>query len=83
MKRREFHGALAAIAAGTTLTATRAAGDHDAAPGSGSITDVQGVKVGHFTDSRRPTGCTVLLFEKGAPAGVDVSRSTVNPSTAA
>ena len=38
----------------------------------GSITDVQGVKVGHFTDSRRPTGCTVLLFEKGATAGVDV-----------
>jgi L-aminopeptidase/D-esterase-like protein len=72
MKRREFHGALAAIAAGTTLTATRAAADHDAAPGSGSITDVQGVKVGHFTDSRRPTGCTVLLFEKGATAGVDV-----------
>lgn len=39
---------------------------------AGSITDVQGVKVGHFTDSRRPTGCTVLLFEKGATAGVDV-----------
>jgi len=38
----------------------------------GGITDVQGVKVGHFTESRRPTGCTVLLFEKGATAGVDV-----------
>ena len=48
----------------------------DAAPDSGgSITDVQGVKVGHFTDSRRPTGCTVLLFEKGATAGVDVRGS--------
>jgi len=38
----------------------------------GGITDVQGVKVGHFTESRRPTGCTVLLFENGATAGVDV-----------
>ncbi len=54
------------------MPVARAADHHDAAPGSGSITDVQGVKVGHFTDSRRPTGCTVLLFEKGATAGVDV-----------
>ena len=38
----------------------------------GGITDVQGVKVGHFTESRRPTGCTVLIFENGATAGVDV-----------
>ncbi len=38
----------------------------------GGITDVQGVKVGHFTESRRPTGCTVLIFESGATAGVDV-----------
>jgi L-aminopeptidase/D-esterase-like protein len=38
----------------------------------GSITDVGGVKVGHFTDSRRPTGCTVILTEEGATAGVDV-----------
>ncbi len=43
--------------------------------GQGSITDVQGVKVGHFTDTRRPTGCTVLLFGKGATAGVDVRGS--------
>src|SRR5262245_25718971 len=41
----------------------------------GFITDVQGIKVGHFTDSRRPTGCTVLIFEKGATAGVDVRGS--------
>ena len=37
-----------------------------------SITDVPGIKVGHFTDSRRPTGCTVILTEEGAVAGVDV-----------
>jgi L-aminopeptidase/D-esterase-like protein len=42
------------------------------AMGPGSITDVAGLKVGHFTDARRPTGCTVLLCEHGAVAGVDV-----------
>ena len=39
------------------------------------ITDVEGIKVGHFTDSRRPTGCTVILYEQGAVAGVDVRGS--------
>jgi L-aminopeptidase/D-esterase-like protein len=39
------------------------------------ITDVDGIKVGHFTDPRRPTGCTVILCEKGAVAGVDVRGS--------
>ncbi len=39
------------------------------------ITDVDGIKVGHFTDSRRPTGCTVVLYETGAVAGVDVRGS--------
>ncbi len=38
----------------------------------GAITDVTGIKVGHFTDARKPTGCTVLLVEEGATAGVDV-----------
>lgn len=39
------------------------------------ITDVDGIKVGHFTDTRRPTGCTVVLYETGAVAGVDVRGS--------
>jgi L-aminopeptidase/D-esterase-like protein len=38
----------------------------------GAITDVAGLRVGHFTDSRRPTGCTVLLCPQGAVCGVDV-----------
>ncbi len=38
----------------------------------GAITDVAGIKVGHFTDKRRPTGCTVIITEAGAVAGVDV-----------
>ncbi len=41
----------------------------------GSITDVAGIKIGHFTDSRRPTGCTVILCEDGATGGVDVRGS--------
>ena len=39
---------------------------------AGSITDVAGLRVGHFTDTRRPTGCTVVLTADGAVAGVDV-----------
>jgi L-aminopeptidase/D-esterase-like protein len=39
---------------------------------SGAITDVVGIEVGHFSDTRRPTGCTVILAREGAVAGVDV-----------
>ncbi|MCX7246850.1 MAG: P1 family peptidase [Burkholderiales bacterium] len=38
----------------------------------GSITDVAGLAVGHFTDTRRPTGCTVIITPDGSVAGVDV-----------
>jgi L-aminopeptidase/D-esterase-like protein len=38
----------------------------------GSITDIAGLRVGHHTDARRPTGCSVLLCPTGAVAGVDV-----------
>ena len=41
----------------------------------GFITDVEGIKVGHFTETRRPTGCTAILCERGAVAGVDVRGS--------
>ena len=37
-----------------------------------SITDVAGIEVGHFTDSRRPSGCTVVLARASAVAAVDV-----------
>jgi len=42
---------------------------------SGGLTDVPGIKVGHFTHPQRPTGCTVILAEEGAVAGVDVRGS--------
>ena len=38
---------------------------------SGSITDIKGIKVGHASDFDGITGCTVILCEKGAVAGVD------------
>ena len=37
-----------------------------------TLTAVPGIKVGHHTLSERPTGCTVVLIEDGATAGVDV-----------
>jgi len=43
-----------------------------AASSAGAITDVAGIEVGHFSDTRRPTGCTVILAREGAVAGVDV-----------
>src|SRR5471030_3291886 len=37
-----------------------------------TLTAVPGIKVGHHTLTERPTGCTVILTEAGATAGVDV-----------
>src|SRR5579871_3117298 len=67
MKRREFGQALGGITAAALLPRRTWAMNTD-----GCITDVQGIKVGHFTETRRPTGCTALLFDNGATAGVDV-----------
>ena len=41
-------------------------------PPTGTLTDVAGLKVGHFSSDKRPTGCTVVLTEGDAVAGVDV-----------
>jgi L-aminopeptidase/D-esterase-like protein len=37
-----------------------------------AITDVPGIRVGHWTDRRAATGCTVVVCKKGAVGGVDV-----------
>jgi L-aminopeptidase/D-esterase-like protein len=42
---------------------------------SKGLTAVDGLKVGHHTLKERPTGCTVIIAEKGATAGVDVRGS--------
>ena len=36
------------------------------------IASVSGIRVGHFTDRRAATGCTVVLCESVAVGGVDV-----------
>lgn len=42
---------------------------------SGYITDVEGIKVGHSQSNEGMTGCTVVICEDGAIAGVDVRGS--------
>jgi L-aminopeptidase/D-esterase-like protein len=39
---------------------------------AGSIIDVPGIRVGHWTDRRAITGCTVVLPDRPCVAGVDV-----------
>ena len=36
------------------------------------ITDITGIKLGHYNLKDRPTGCTVVVIEKGAVGGIDV-----------
>ncbi len=36
------------------------------------INEIEGFKIGHAQDKENATGCTVILCEKGATAGVDV-----------
>ncbi|MFN7288348.1 MAG: P1 family peptidase, partial [Burkholderiales bacterium] len=82
MHRRQILNALAATAttglpAALGWSAARAQSTAPRLPElhPGAITDVHGVKVGHFTETRRPTGCTVILTEAGATGGVDVRGS--------
>jgi L-aminopeptidase/D-esterase-like protein len=75
MNRREFGQTLAAAALAPAMQpAPRGVAE------AGAITDVPGVKVGHFTDSRRPTGCTAILFDAAAAAGVDYDGSAPGES---
>ena len=41
----------------------------------GHIARVKGIRVGQFTNARRPTGCTAVLCAEGAVGGVDVRGS--------
>jgi len=78
MRRREFARNLLGLPLIAALPSLSYAADGDdprAMPQGGSITDVPGLKVGHCTLTERPTGCTVLLCEAGATAGVDVRGS--------
>jgi L-aminopeptidase/D-esterase-like protein len=78
VNRREFNQAvLGTVGAG--LAAPLAARPSVASPAGeerqGSITDVPGIHVGHYTDTRRPTGCTAILFDGEVTAAVDYDGS--------
>lgn len=77
MKRRDFTRSLLGLPLATAIPpmAYAAALDHTTMPPGGSIADVPGIKVGQQTRKDRPTGCTVILCEAGATAGVDVRGS--------
>ncbi len=78
MMRREFNRNLLGIslaAAAPSIAVAASSRDELPLPPGGSITDVPGLQVGHFTRTERPTGCTVILCEGGATAGVDVRGS--------
>lgn len=78
MKRRDFTRTLLGLplaAAIPPAAYAAAAADGITMPPGGSIADVPGLKVGHHTRTDRPTGCTVMLCEAGATAGVDVRGS--------
>ncbi len=62
-----------AIAAGFLMALVASTAEQT--PASRGLTDVQGLKVGHHTLKERPTGCTVVVAEGGAVAGVDVRGS--------
>jgi len=74
--RREFGAALTAGVALPSVFNQPQASRQSA----GSLTDVPGVSVGHYTDTRRPTGCTAILFESAATAAADYNSSAPGES---
>ncbi len=75
MNRRGFNAAMLGTMGATLLSHTSPEPGASEPARPGSITDVPGIRVGHFTDPRRPTGCTAILFDGEATAGVDYDGS--------
>jgi len=61
-----------ALTIATALVGAAVVGTGPLAQPVRGLTAVAGIKVGHHTLTQRPTGCTVVLAENGAVAGVDV-----------
>jgi L-aminopeptidase/D-esterase-like protein len=78
--RRELALRLAAPLALEFLGARGVAAEEPALPPAGSLTDVGGIRVGHFTDTRRPTGCTAILFDAPVMAAADYDGSAPGES---
>jgi L-aminopeptidase/D-esterase-like protein len=73
-------GAASPTDAADSTDAVEAAAQSSPPASAGSLTDVAGIRVGHFTETRRPTGCTVILFDKPATAGADYDGSAPGES---
>src|SRR3990170_2769041 len=73
LPRRAFLNLLGAAPLAATTHAPAA--HQTTPPGAASLTDAGGLRVGHFTDRRRPTGCTFILFDQPARAGADYNGS--------
>jgi L-aminopeptidase/D-esterase-like protein len=58
--------------AATAIVLATAAISAQPGASNNSLTAVPGIAVGHYTLPDRPTGCTVIIVERGATAGVDV-----------
>jgi len=71
VSRRQFSKTLAASSGISLFPRVAMAGSPLVPAVSGGLTDVPGIKVGHWTDTRRPTGCTAILFDPEATAAVD------------
>jgi len=72
LTRRAFASTIAGAACFRELLSA----DQGSQPAArGSLTDVPGLRVGHWTDTRRPTGCTAILFDPDAAVGVDYDGS--------
>jgi L-aminopeptidase/D-esterase-like protein len=61
-----------AIAAGVGIVRSAALTQPAATSMNDTLTAVSGIRVGHHTLGNAPTGCTVVLAEAGATAGVDI-----------
>jgi L-aminopeptidase/D-esterase-like protein len=77
VNRRDF---LAGAVAGSAIWRTTDQSALRTGARTPSLTDVPGLTVGHFTDTRRPTGCTAIIFQPAAAAGVDYDGSAPGES---
>ena len=72
MRRDVLRSALSALSAALVIFSVSSVAGQARPSG---LTAVDGIRVGHFTLSEKPTGCTVILAEKGATGGVSVRGS--------
>ena len=68
------------VAAAVLAVATNAPAQQPSPSRGKGLTDVPGIRVGHFTLTQRPTGCTVIIVD-GVGAAAGVSQRGAAPGT--